>query len=133
MLRAMFGSAPRLARWLLWLAIALLPLRGFAAAVMPMAMGAPGGQGEAAVATAVAVMPPCHGLAVDMAAAVDDDDATPSACSMCAVCHGSVAQAPAAPALPAAAPSPCPDAEASSPIEPRAPDALFRPPRSELA
>jgi hypothetical protein len=129
----MLRTARRLGPALLWIAIALLPLRGLAVSLMP-AMAQP----AAPVVTAASEMP-CHGAAADAAAAHHDAQAAASVvddcptCSLCALCHGSVAQAsqlsldlPALPALPPAAAPP-------SAIEPRAPDGLFRPPRTLLA
>lgn len=115
---------------LLWIAIALLPLRGLAVTMMPATVSP-----STPVASAAAD-PPCHGAATDPAAQ-DEPAATLLAdcasCSLCALCHASVAQAPAAhlelPALPALAPAAAPP----SAIEPRAPDGLFRPPRTTLA
>ncbi len=124
----------RLAIVLLWAAMALLPMRGLAAALMPMAMAGK----DVATATmqhadadADAAAMPCHG---------GSEPADPSAmpgdcptCSLCALCHGGVAHVPqvsiALPALsserPVAAPGPA--------SAPRAPDTLFRPPRTRLA
>jgi len=115
---------------LLWIAIALLPLRGLAVTLMP-ALASPSTPLMAAAADM-----PCHGAAADQAAQ-DEPAAAPMAdcasCSLCALCHASVAQACAAsielPALPALAPAAAPP----SAIEPRAPDGLFRPPRTTLA
>lgn len=132
-LHRMLRPARRLGTALLWIAIALLPLRGVAASLMP-AMALP-----AASVAAAADDRPCHGAATD-AAAAGEHHAAPAAavgdcptCSLCALCHGSVAQAPQLildlPTLPALSPAAAPP----SPIEPRAPDGLFRPPRTLLA
>jgi hypothetical protein len=97
---------------MLWLLLALLPLRGWAHLSMHL---------PAADASVIA---PCHGEA---AAA---DPATPDQpCTLCDICHGAMlpwADSAAsgrdrrAQPLPAAAPQAAPAAE---------PDALFRPPR----
>lgn len=127
---------PRLSRRftaaLLWIAIALLPVRGFAAVLMPMMM-----MGDMPVPTAsapadgAAVTMPCHDAAQD----VSDDSVGGGThtCSLCDLCHSSVAAASAPivalPALQEAQPL-----EALPPtVEPRAPDGLFRPPRTTLA
>lgn len=132
-LHRMARPARRLGTALLWIAIALLPLRGLAASLMP-AMVQP-----VASVVAAANEIPCHGAAADGTAA-GDHHAEPAVavgdcptCSLCALCHGSVAQAPQLsldlPALPALPPAAAPP----SAIEPRAPDGLFRPPRTLLA
>jgi hypothetical protein len=100
---------------LLWLAIALLPLRVWAAAVMPVGMAAqaiaaepapmaddaaPHGHHPAAL--------PCHGALAVPDAQGATDSAEHAGCSLCAVCHGAAApmagQAPALPQLPEARP-----------------------------
>ena len=135
----MFRTSRRFAAVLLWAAVALLPLRGLAAAAMPALMPAMGGAAD----TAVASMPaadamPCHGDAVhdepNHAAAPDAAEwgDCPS-CSLCALCHGGLAQAPQ---VQLALPSPQGEQPAAHPWTApalRAPDGLFRPPRSLLA
>lgn len=132
-LRPMLRPARRLGTALLWIAIALLPLRGLAASLMPAIV-----QPAASVVAAADEMP-CHGAAADGSAAGEHHAQPASAvgdcptCSLCALCHGSVAQAPQPgfelPALPALPPAAAPP----TPIEPRALDGLFRPPRTFLA
>jgi len=120
----------RLTTALLWLALALLPLRGLAAALMP-AMGAVPPAATAIEVADAAESMPCHGAAADSRAEADaapvDDCPT---CSLCALCHASVAQATQfsleLPQLPSSPPATAPP----SAIEPRAPDGLFRPPRT---
>jgi hypothetical protein len=129
----MFPLSRRLGAALLWIAIALLPLRGLAASMMPASMSHP-----APVAASVDEMP-CHGADAEAHGAGTHEPASAPAvddcptCALCALCHGSVAQAPApdvhVPALPAAVPV----AAMPSALEPRAPDSLFRPPRTPLA
>jgi hypothetical protein len=128
----MARSPRRFAVALLWLALALLPLRGFAALLMPF------GAAPAAAATVAAETPqhqaaamPCHGAAQDDAAAAPQPD--DHSCSLCNLCHSGVA-AFAAPvlALPAL-PQDAPVAQSAPSVEPRAPDSLFRPPRPRLA
>lgn len=150
----MFRPLRRHAAVLLWAAVALLPLRGLAAAAMPALMPATGG----APAIAVASMPaadamPCHGDASHHAAHdashVAQGDSHPDAvhdahhaaatdaagwgdcpsCSLCALCHGGLAQAPQvllALTSPQGGP---PAAHPWTARAPRAPDGLFRPPR----
>lgn len=99
---------------LLWLLLALLPLRGWANLTMHLP------------ASKTPAMAPCHGVD-GPAAAEPADAATP--CTLCDVCHGAVllqgggvplGKDRRAQALPAALPAAAPSAE---------PDAMFRPPR----
>lgn len=99
---------------LLWLLLALLPLRGWANLTMHLP------------AQNVPAVAPCHGVE-GQAAAEPADAATP--CTLCDVCHGAVlllersmpkGDDRRAQPLPAALPAAQPAAE---------PDALFRPPR----
>jgi hypothetical protein len=101
---------------LLWLLLALLPLRGWANLTMHLPT-----QGSASAA-------PCHGVEMAAAhAAADTADAAPS-CTLCDVCHGVMLPAAemaqgsdrCAQPLPTARPAPAAAAE---------PDTLFRPPR----
>lgn len=131
---------PRLARHLtaalLWIAIALLPVRGLATALMP-AMALPAAQAATLAETPTSM--PCHGSMADASAA--DQPAEPAAapvgdcptCALCVLCHGSVAQASPPGFELAAMPPVAPAVAPASPIEPRAPDGLFRPPRPLLA
>jgi hypothetical protein len=117
----MLRPSPRLAALLLWIALAMLPLRGWASAVMPMTAGNAAAAGTAAL--------PCHGDAPHGT----DAGTTQHGCTACDLCHAGVAQpAPmvlALPALPAAAPC----AMAPAVFEQATPDDLFRPPRTFLA
>jgi hypothetical protein len=116
---------------LLWLAIALLPVRGWAVTLMPMAMSGPAATQavtvEAGAAEPAAAMP-CHGVMT-----ADSDNSTTPTCSLCDLCHSTVAQAPSPPALPAATADALPSAATSSPVDSRLPDGLFKPPRRTLA
>jgi hypothetical protein len=120
----------RLSTALLWIAIALLPVRGFAAVMMPMSiLGLPSTETSASADSPAAAMP-CH------RAATDDIGAPASGlhtCSLCDLCHGTVAQVehPSV-ALPATHEAQ-PEAAVPVVLEPRAPDSLFRPPRTSLA
>ncbi len=126
---------PRLSRRftaaLLWIAIALLPVRGFAAVMMPMVMAGAAASTANAPLDDTAVVMPCHGAsqAVSDAAA----DGSTHSCSLCDLCHSSVATASAPivalPALHEAQPL----GALPPTVEPRAPDGLFRPPRTTLA
>jgi len=101
---------------LLWLLLALLPVRAWAGVTMHLP------QPELAA--------PCHAEAMAAADAESDGapaDSTP--CSLCSVCHGgalpmSTQAAPAAERCAQALPAARPDAAPQ-----RAPDGLFRPPR----
>lgn len=120
----MLRLSRRFTTLLLWLAIALLPMRGWATAwMLPTAANQ---QGAAAVAIEQTA-PPCHG---SMGHEVGASTQAPSTCSMCDLCHSAAAQAPDAPTLPPALHDPVPIAAPAAPIEPRAPDGLYRPPRS---
>jgi hypothetical protein len=121
-------TACRLAATLLWVALALLPLRGLAGALMPVVVG---GGNAPVTATEVAAMP-CHGVAADDSAAAQDAGAT-HGCSMCDLCHGSAMRSAAPATLPAAPHEPLPRSAALTPIELRALDGLYRPPRTDLA
>jgi hypothetical protein len=113
---------------LLWVAIVLLPVRGWAAAAMPMAMM----DGHAAMVQAAddahrSASVPCHGEHHP------DSDTAAQTCSLCDVCHSAFAGLPAAElALPVLPPArPC-DA-AVRPVEPAAHAGPERPPRIVLA
>jgi hypothetical protein len=127
----MFRLSHRLTTALLWIAIALLPVRGFAAVLMPMAMaGMPPPAVTSSPADGTAAVMPCHAAVQD---ASDSSSNTASTCSMCDLCHTTVAQVAAMlVALPELHET-LPSAAAPSAIEPRAPDGLFRPPRTHLA
>lgn len=125
---------PRLSRRfvtvLLWIAIALLPVRGLAAAVMPM----PDSDMASTVANVLAddavTAMPCHGGAADHDSASENGS---HACSLCDLCHGTVAQVAAPSVTLASTHEPLPEAAPPRAIEPRSPDRLFRPPRPSLA
>jgi len=129
-----FAPMPRLSRRvvtaLLWIAIALLPVRGWAAAVMPMPLdditSALAGTTVDDAATAM----PCHGAAADHDGASDNGS---HACSLCDLCHGTVAQVAAPSVTVASTHESLPVAAPPRAIEPRSPDRLFRPPRTSLA
>jgi hypothetical protein len=125
----MLRLSRRLTTALLWIAIALLPVRAWAALMMPMAMGHTQ-SAEMTSAAAAASTLPCH-AAVQSAA--DDGSTTPSTCSMCDLCHTTVAQVAHTVLTPPHLHEALPRAAASAAIEPRAPDGLFRPPRTLLA
>jgi hypothetical protein len=110
----------RLVAALLWLAIALLPLRALGMVWMQ------GGTVAPAVAAAPADAMPCHGgdAAADGAAAPQHH-----ACHLCDLCHAGVTVAPDAPTVASALTAPTPIAAPASPQGRAAPDGLFRPPR----
>ena len=128
----------RLVVALLWIAMALLPLRALAAAVMPAATA---GVASAAVESAahdVLQAVPCHGASALVSADADADAGTAPAetthtCSLCDLCHSSVVTAQPPVLALAELPAALPRAAAPSALEPRAPDGLFRPPRIALA
>ncbi|MEY4909896.1 MAG: hypothetical protein RL260_3614 [Pseudomonadota bacterium] len=110
-------SRPSL-HWLLWLVIALLPLRGWAMTQMAVA---PVSVAQAAEADA---LPPCH-------TGLPDPKATPAhaGCSLCEVCHASLGLPTVTelhlPTLPHAAPAVTP----ITGVRDGPPSELFRPPR----
>jgi hypothetical protein len=112
--------------WLIWLCLALLPVRGMAHVSMLFAgMGTPPGVAAAADAA------PCHmGTHADaLADAATDPAPHAGSCHLCAVCH-SVALASLAmldPAAPVPAPAPRSHAAIGAGLD--GPDGLFRPPR----
>ena len=115
----MFRGSRRPVVLLLWLLLALLPLRGWAQGTM--AMAAPEAPAQAL---------PCHGdMAAHSASHSDSQDTTSPTCSHCDLCHAAaVPNAPAlqaADALPDLAPAARP---ARAPAAAQA-DSLFRPPR----
>jgi hypothetical protein len=118
----------RRSAWVLWLLLALLPLRGWAGAVMHLPGSTPGAPAEQAAM-------PCHGdHGADAArsgtdGASDSWVATEGSCTLCDLCHGCGAAGPGgglheprvvADAVPEGRPG------AVTPVQP---DALFRPPR----
>ena len=97
---------------LLWLLLALLPLRGWAHLSMHLPAADAG------------IVAPCHGEQSEPEAS----GTTPS-CTLCGICHGAML-----PWADAAAPQPDPRSQELPAAAPRAapagePDALFRPPR----
>ncbi len=125
----MFRLSPLFVAALLWVAIALLPVRGLAAAVMPVVMSGMSPVVASAPADEAAAAMPCHGASQD---ATSDAD-TSHACALCDLCHTSVAAAPTAPAAMAVSHDAQPMGALPQVVEPRAPDGLFRPPRTFLA
>jgi len=121
----MLRVSRRLTTALLWIAIALLPVRGAVAAVMPVVMPDVSSSAAAQPADHAA---PCHGSASDEAPA-----GAAHGCPMCELCHASVVHASALPIVLPEWPEALPHAAPPHAIEPRAPDGLFRPPRPTLA
>jgi hypothetical protein len=115
---------------LLWIAIALLPVRGFAAVVMPMFMPGTQAAAESAPADGTPSTMPCHGAMADKGSAPANNSHT---CSLCDLCHGTVAQVEQPSVNLPATHEPRPHAAEPPLLEPRAPDSLFRPPRTSHA
>jgi hypothetical protein len=129
-LRHMFRLSRRFTTALLWIAIALLPVRGFAAVMMPILMVDTESTTVSAPADDAAKAMPCHGASQDAGDASADATHT---CSLCDLCHSSVAATTAA-VIALSGPHEAQPSSASPPaLEPRAPDGLFRPPRTTLA
>lgn len=136
----------RLVTVLLWLAMALLPLRGLAGVLMHGGATAAQGPGSAATELAgstgrqAAQSMPCHAVVqdtavpmADMTVATPEVPAATHSCAMCDLCHTTVAHGPVGIALLAAPHEAQPLAEAPSAIEPRPLEGPYRPPRASLA
>jgi hypothetical protein len=116
----MFRPSSRLVAAVLWLAIALLPLRAMAAGWMSPGMV------TAPAASVAADAMPCHGMPADEA---DGDAPMHHACTLCDLCHAGVTVAPEPPALALAS---AVQERATMPASPHcllAPDGPFKPPR----
>ncbi len=130
----MFRPSRSVTTWLLWLAIALLPVRAWAAAAMPADMGSMSAAALAAAhqdageAEHAPPAPPCHGGG-DPA----DDAAAPQACSLCGVCHAAFALLPSVDAAVQTAAPERPMGAFVSAVETAALAGLERPPRPLLA
>jgi hypothetical protein len=126
----MFRLSRRFTAALLWIAIALLPVRGFAAVMMPIMMVDAGSAAVSAPADDATTAMPCHDASQDAGDASADATHT---CSLCDLCHSSVA-ATTVPMIALSGPHEAQPYGASPPVlEPRAPDGPFRPPRTTLA
>jgi hypothetical protein len=116
---------------LLWIAIALLPVRGFASVAMPMFMSSlPASSVASAAVDDTASAMPCHGATADKSSAPASSSHT---CALCDLCHGTVAQVTQPSVSLPVMHEPQPQAAAPAVLEPRAPDSLFRPPRTSYA
>jgi hypothetical protein len=137
MLNPMRFSRPfsrRLTCTLLWLAVALLPLRGLAAVLMPMQMSMQmGTQGtvQETVQVAAPAMP-CHSVASTDLEAAADTGSSSHTCSMCDLCHSNLAQPSLSWTLPPAPHQAQPKCAAPPDLGPGTPEGLYRPPRSTL-
>jgi hypothetical protein len=117
--------------WILWLLIALMPVRGIAQSLMSFAP-APAHGVVSATSSADAAPCPMHALsdaAGDATAPASDGNGMSHACSLCNVCHSAVlpltlALSPAS-AMPDGEPLPAHGLGAGR----AAPAELFRPPR----
>lgn len=116
--------------WLIWLCVALLPVRGMAHSLM---LGAGASHGPAAVVQFAAdASAPCpmHAGGPTSAAATPGSDAPAGAvCHLCAVCHGAALPTVAVAAIDAERPRTVPVAHLGLGTGRVAPDGLFRPPR----
>ena len=109
---------------LLWLAIVLLPVRAWAASVMPMAMpGEPAAVMQSADETHGSAGVPCH----------DDSAFAPQSCALCDVCHIAFAALPDAPSGVPAMPPARPGDATVRPVEPAVLAGPERPPRVFVA
>ncbi len=124
--------------WLIWLCLALLPLRGMAHGLM---LGAGASHGAAVVQTQADASAPCpmHGASMgsEAAAALPGGHGSPatapslasSCCHLCAVCHGAAMPALAVASIDAEPYRGAPNGRVGLGAGRVAPDGLFRPPR----
>jgi hypothetical protein len=111
--------------WIICLMLALVPLRGWAAASMPMASMAV--ELNAASTEAQASVPPCHQQTADASVTVCQ------ACDLCSLCHGMLAQTVFSPLPAMGIPSAAPAASRTRDTGRRLIGGLDRPPRLFLA
>ncbi|HSV71384.1 MAG TPA: hypothetical protein VLI72_14850 [Methylibium sp.] len=117
----------RRATWILWLMLALLPLRGWAVASMGVpVVNETAATAVAAVAADDAAMPPCH-------QAADVADAGATSCQSCDWCHATLAGPARGGVAPMALPAAPPRLVAARDTGRRLAGGLDRPPRSALA
>ena len=133
----MFRPSRSLTTWLLWLAIALLPVRAWAVAAMPEAMSAAVNGVATVVTTGLQVagdLQPAHpAMPCHAASESADDAAAPQACSLCGVCHAAFAMLPSVQASVPALPPERPDTASAPAVETAALAGPERPPRLVLA
>lgn len=115
--------------WIVCLMLALLPLRGWAAASMtvPAALTDASVQIEQMVASTDAAVPSCHG------AAGDESTASDRTCSLCVLCHGAAAALAEATLPQMPQPDAAPRIAAAHDTGRAAVGGLERPPRTFLA
>jgi hypothetical protein len=115
--------------WIVCLMLALLPLRGWAAASMtvPAVTATAAAHFEQSAAPADVVMPACH------EAAADESGTTGHACNLCDLCHSAVAglASPSLPQMPT--PDVAPRPALTRDTGRHAVGGLERPPRNTLA
>lgn len=131
----MFRPSRPTLHWLLWLVVALLPLRGWAQVQMDNGSGWRTDHAAVAV-SATLESPPCHVSAAHTPDATPGSTSDPDAaswtgsCAHCTVCHASLGltwqMALDWPPLPHTAPTP----QLATSVAERPPGKLFRPPRS---
>jgi len=126
----MLRLSRRVTAALLWIAIALLPVRGLASVVMPVFMSGMQATAASAAPEDTASAMPCHGAQADKSSTPASGSHT---CSLCDLCHGTVAQLEHPSVSLPATHEAQPEAIAPPAHEPRAPDGLFRPPRTSHA
>ncbi len=112
---------------LLWLAIVLLPVRGWAATAMPMAMQGGAVMMQAADDAQSTASTPCRGQSHHAGTV-----AAPT-CSLCVVCHSAFVALPAVPSALPALPPARPRSALVPPVERSALAGPERPPRAFLA
>lgn len=119
----------RRATWILWLMLALLPLRGWAVASMGVpVVNETAATAVAGVAADATAMPPCH-----QAADVADAGTTTTSCQSCDWCHATLAGPARGDVATMALPAAPPRLVAARDTGRRLVGGLDRPPRSALA
>lgn len=118
----------RRATWILWMMLALLPLRGWAVASMDLPSSDAAAVHAMADGAALAALPPCHDTA-DAGA----DGASAANCQACDWCHASLALPPRLALSTVATPAAPPRLASMHDTGRRLSGGLERPPRSTLA
>lgn len=112
--------------WIVWLMLAMLPLRGWAVATMEMPTAVADGAGfEFSSPINTHDRAPCHDAAAD-----DDQGATAHTCGLCDLCHNAVAAAAVFDASAPTAPEALPPPGAARDTGRQAIGGLERPPRT---
>lgn len=123
-------AAMRRATWILWLMLALLPMRGWAVAAMGLPSAEPAAVHTMAGDAGRTALPPCHDAAEPGS---DSDSGATGNCQACDWCHASLAVPPSATVAAVALPAAPPRLAAMRDTGRRLGGGLDRPPRNTLA